>query len=91
MTHIYDEFYQVGVSTHTSRDGYGLGLSIVQRIVSLLNLKIEVRSELGKGSLFSLTVPASLQAGNTEQRAEGRSAPPAQRPAPRAAHTARGG
>jgi two-component system, sensor histidine kinase len=27
LVHIYDEFYQVGVPTNTSRDGYGLGLS----------------------------------------------------------------
>ena len=54
LAHIYDEFHQVDVPTNTSRDGYGLGLSIVQRIVKLLGLKLEVRSELGKGSQFSL-------------------------------------
>jgi two-component system, sensor histidine kinase len=59
IEYIYDEFYQVGVPTNSTRDGYGLGLSIVQRIVKLLNLKLEVRSEVGKGSVFSLTVPAS--------------------------------
>src|SRR6185437_13175567 len=53
------EFYQVGVPTNSSRDGYGLGLSIVQRLVKLLNLKLEVRSEVGKGTVFSLGVPAS--------------------------------
>ena len=58
IQYIYDEFYQVGVPTNSSRDGYGLGLSIVQRIVKLLNLKLEVRSEVGKGSVFSLAVPA---------------------------------
>jgi len=59
IPYIYDEFYQVGVATNSSRDGYGLGLSIVQRLVKLLNLKLEVRSELGKGSAFSLAVPMS--------------------------------
>lgn len=59
VQYIYDEFYQVGVPTNSTRDGYGLGLSIVQRIVKLLNLKLEVRSEVGKGSVFSLAVPAS--------------------------------
>jgi two-component system, sensor histidine kinase len=59
LPYIYDEFYQVGVATNSSRDGYGLGLSIVQRLVRLLNLKLDVRSELGKGSIFSLTVPMS--------------------------------
>ena len=56
---IYDEFYQVGVATNSSRNGYGLGLSIVQRLVKLLNLKLEVQSEPGKGSVFSLAVPMS--------------------------------
>ena len=56
---IYDEFYQVGVPTNSTREGYGLGLSIVQRLVKLLQLRLEVRSEVGKGSAFSLTVPAS--------------------------------
>jgi PAS domain S-box-containing protein len=59
IQYIYDEFYQVGVAANSSRDGYGLGLSIVQRLVKLLNLKLEVRSELGKGTVFSLGVPAS--------------------------------
>lgn len=59
IQYIYDEFYQVDVPTNSSREGYGLGLSIVQRIVKLLNLKLEVRSEVGKGSVFSLAVPAS--------------------------------
>lgn len=56
---IYDEFYQVGVPTNSSREGYGLGLSIVQRLVKLLQLRLDVSSEVGKGSAFSLTVPAS--------------------------------
>ena len=55
---IYDEFYQVGVPANSSREGYGLGLSIVQRLVTLLSAKLEVRSEVGKGSVFSLTLPA---------------------------------
>lgn len=59
LAHIYDEFYQVGVPTNTARDGYGLGLSIVQRLVTLLNLRLDVRSEVGKGSAFSLVLPSS--------------------------------
>jgi two-component system CheB/CheR fusion protein len=59
LAYIYDEFYQVGVPTNTSRDGYGLGLSIVQRLVKLLNLRLDVRSEVGKGSAFSLVLPSS--------------------------------
>jgi two-component system CheB/CheR fusion protein len=54
---IFDEFYQVGIPANSSRDGYGLGLSIVQRLVALLGIELQVRSELGKGSIFSLRVP----------------------------------
>jgi PAS domain S-box-containing protein len=57
LDYIYDEFYQVGVAANVSRDGYGLGLSIVHRLVRLLDLRLEVRSEVGKGSAFSLVLP----------------------------------
>jgi CheY-like chemotaxis protein len=55
---IFDEFYQVGVATNTSRDGYGLGLSIVHRVVQLLGLRIDVQSRPGAGSTFVLELPA---------------------------------
>ncbi len=57
VQYIYDEFYQVGVATNSSRDGYGLGLSIVQRLVNLLGARLDVRSEVGKGSVFALELP----------------------------------
>ncbi|HEY2399294.1 MAG TPA: PAS domain S-box protein [Steroidobacteraceae bacterium] len=60
LPYIYDEFYQIGVPTNSTRDGYGLGLSIVQRLVKVLDLGFDVRSELGKGSAFSLVLPASM-------------------------------
>ncbi len=60
IAYIYDEFYQVDVPTNSTRDGYGLGLSIVQRLVRLLNLRLEVRSEVGKGSMFSLILPIGV-------------------------------
>ncbi len=63
LPYIYDEFYQVGVAPNTTRDGYGLGLSIVSRLVKLLDLKLDVRSEPGKGSSFSLQLPASSGRG----------------------------
>jgi PAS domain S-box-containing protein len=59
IDHIYDEFYQVGVTANSSRDGYGLGLSIVEHIARLLDLRVDVESVPGKGSTFSVTLPAS--------------------------------
>ena len=67
LRYVFDEFYQVGVATHSLRDGYGLGLNIVQRIVRLLDLHLDVRSEVGKGSVFTLSLPA----GRGHSRAAG--------------------
>lgn len=58
LPYIFDEFYQIGVAANTSRDGYGLGLSIVQRVVKLLDLQMEVTSRPGQGSTFGLAIPA---------------------------------
>jgi PAS domain S-box-containing protein len=57
LAYIYDEFYQVGVPANSSREGYGLGLSIVQRLVKLLDVRLEATSEVGKGSVFTLLLP----------------------------------
>ena len=70
LPYICDEFFQVGVASNTTRDGYGLGLSIVQRITRLLDLKLDVESEVGRGSIFALTVPVGL-----ERAASGADAP----------------
>src|SRR5882762_6435922 len=69
LRYIYDEFYQVGVPTNSSRDGYGLGLSIVQRLVALLDVKLDAHSQVGKGSRFALTLPAGRDTVRRTQRA----------------------
>jgi signal transduction histidine kinase len=43
--------------------GLGLGLAIVRRLTGLLGYGVTVRSAVGKGSVFSVWVPARLQAG----------------------------
>jgi two-component system, sensor histidine kinase len=57
LPYIYDDFYQVGVPVNSSRNGYGLGLSIVKHLFKLLCLELNVRSEGGRGSTFSLLLP----------------------------------
>jgi two-component system, sensor histidine kinase len=78
LPHIYDDFYQVGVPVDSKRDGYGLGLSIVKHLVKLLSLKLDARSEAGRGSTFSLLLPASSVQFPTVHRAPTTS--PASRP-----------
>lgn len=53
---IFDNYYQ-GDTSH-SKEGYGLGLSIVKRIISLLEGNIEVDSTLNEGSTFIITLPS---------------------------------
>lgn len=59
---IGEEFYQIGVPTNSTREGYGLGLSIVRRLIKLLDLELQVRSEVGKGSVFSVRIRQSARA-----------------------------
>jgi len=50
-------------------EGHGLGLSIVRRIVEKLGGQVAVASEVGKGSTFSFTLPATLPSHDAEQSA----------------------
>ena len=53
---IFLEFHQVK-SPGGSKEGFGLGLAIVRRLADLLRHDIGVESELGKGSLFTVSMP----------------------------------
>ncbi len=57
---IFQEFTQVGVSTKGDVGGYGLGLTISKKLTELLDGTIEVKSELGKGSVFTFSIPLTL-------------------------------
>jgi len=59
MAMIFDEFYRVNSDPVGMNGGRGLGLSIVDRGLNLLQTKVEVESELGRGSSFSFVVPAA--------------------------------
>lgn len=72
---IFDEFFQTGVSPNSSRDGYGLGLSIVQRIARLLDFKVEVSSRPAQGSVFAFDLPAAQETGSMTSAPGKRSAP----------------
>jgi signal transduction histidine kinase len=58
LERIFDEFYRVDKDPAGRNGRLGLGLSIVERSAKFLETKVEVESELGQGSSFSLVVPA---------------------------------
>jgi len=66
MQSIFLEFNQLGVQRAAERAGVGLGLAIVDRIASMLGYSVQVRSQIGRGSVFSIDVPL---AENPTQRA----------------------
>jgi two-component system CheB/CheR fusion protein len=54
---IFEEFHQLDNPARERSKGLGLGLAIVQRLADLLGHKIDVRSGLGSGSVFTIEVP----------------------------------
>lgn len=59
LDRIFDSFVQVG-SSSDSVEGVGLGLAISRSLVDLMDGEIDVKSDLGKGSLFMVTIPLEL-------------------------------
>lgn len=57
---IFDEFYQVNAASALEphqRKGLGLGLSIVKRLADLMGARLDLRSEPGHGTVFTLELP----------------------------------
>lgn len=57
LERIFERFYVVDKSRSRKTGGSGLGLAIVKHIVNLHQGRIEVKSELGKGSTFTVFLP----------------------------------
>jgi signal transduction histidine kinase len=57
---IFQDFVQVDAPIQKRLRGTGLGLSLSRKLATVLGGRVEVQSELGKGSTFSVTIPLEL-------------------------------
>jgi len=68
---IFEEFTQADVSTSRTYGGTGLGLAVSQRLVGMMQGRLAVSSELGKGSEFSFVVPLAVKEVETSAPSAG--------------------
>jgi signal transduction histidine kinase len=59
VPHLFERFYRVDASRSSSTGGSGVGLTISSHLATAMGGRLEVTSDLGKGSSFTLTLPVS--------------------------------
>ena len=57
---VFERFTQAEMGYNRPHDGSGLGLSIVKAFVDIMGGSIEVRSEVGEGSVFTFSIPYNI-------------------------------
>jgi len=71
LPHIFDRFFQADNQQNAGVGGSGIGLSLTQELVKLMDGEISVESELGIGTVFSVLLPirntAEMENENTPQ------------------------
>ena len=60
LTRLTERFYRVGVGRSRAAGGTGLGLAIVKHVLNHHQARLNIKSELGKGSTFCCVFPAEL-------------------------------
>jgi signal transduction histidine kinase/tetratricopeptide (TPR) repeat protein len=63
---VFNQFYRADISSELSRKGAGIGLSIVKHIAEAHGGKVDVKSKVGEGSVFTLTIPIKPIDSNKE-------------------------
>jgi len=67
---IFREFHQLGNPERDRRKGLGLGLAIVDGLARAMSVDVSLDSQPGRGSVFRLTLPISMQPWHEQVQAE---------------------
>jgi len=65
LPHLFEEFKQESSGLNRSHEGSGLGLSITARLVNMMEGTIEVESEKGEGTTFTVAFPQAEESVHT--------------------------
>jgi len=57
LRNVFQEFYKVDRQDGNRSDGLGLGLTVTQRLCDLLHHPLELRTRVGRGSMFRVRIP----------------------------------
>ncbi|WP_247895461.1 hybrid sensor histidine kinase/response regulator [Azospirillum brasilense] len=65
---IFEEFHQLDNPERSAAKGFGLGLPLVARMARLLGLTLDLRSQVGRGTVFTVTVPRAALPPDPDRR-----------------------
>ncbi|MBR6088785.1 MAG: response regulator, partial [Anaerolineaceae bacterium] len=60
MGNLYKKFQRLDMEQNSTVEGTGLGLAITRRLLEMMDGTIDLKSEYGKGSVFTVTIPQKI-------------------------------
>jgi len=70
LKHIFEPFTQEDQGARTNYNGTGLGMSIVKELIDQMKGSITIDSQIGKGSVFQITLPMQVDSTQSPQSAD---------------------
>jgi len=64
LPRIFERFWQVDTSSTRKFQGAGIGLALVRSLTEAMDGKVEVQSQLGRGTVFTISLPVPVASGS---------------------------